>query len=369
MEGKQHTDETLVKGISGFGCKLLEGLLQGKDQTVFVSPFSINQALLLAANGAQGETLCELMKTLELQGADLSEINGSVCQIAGRFSSLDSNEATVDVANGLWVSPKFQVKQEFVEMIKKSFLGESHTMKDTSDVNSWVSEETHGKITHILEKAESGPEVILANAIYFKALFATKFDPSETSDADFFSADGTKVPCRMMHQSSDMAYFENDHFQAVNLPYESSFVATIILPRSSSVKTRTVIDILKKDSLNFDSTQKVELHLPRFKIEYDTALPEVLKRMGLRRAFTSDAEFGKISDEKIFVSNVLHKTFLEVNEEGTEAAAATVVELARSVSPNVKPKVFVVKVDHPFFLLIREAKSDLVLFSGFIASV
>jgi len=210
------------------------------------------------------------------------------------------------------------------------------------------------------------------NAIYFKALFTFPFSEKETQDAEFHQEDGTKHKCRLMFQKHNFSFAENEHFQAIDLPYSkqknSDLMATVFLP----TKGQTAESVLEHVAKNWDGiassfkTEEIRLHFPKFKVEYSVTLNDALKKLGVQKAFSSHAQFDQMTKDPqgLQISEVLHKAFVEVDEKGTEAAAATAVVMTRCLVVK-KPKEM--RVDHPFLFLIRSDKT--VLFAGLIHSV
>jgi serine protease inhibitor len=233
-------------------------------------------------------------------------------------------------------------------------------------INAWVKENTNGKITEIVDAPIDPLTVMfLINAIYFKGTWTYQFDEDETKDDWFRLPDGTKKPCKMMEQRGFYKYFESEDFQAVDLPYgDGDFSMTIFLPYWN-INIDSLIAKFDQENLNYwlscFSSDSGDIYIPKFTLEYELKLNEALKALGMGIAFTSAADFSKMYENvTVWIDQVKHKTFVEVNEEGTEAAAATVVEITYGPGPPG----FWMRVDHPFIFVIRENKSQTILFMG-----
>src|SRR5262249_20231304 len=232
---------------------------------------------------------------------------------------------------------------------------------------------THGKIAKVVDQINPDTLLLLINAIYFKGKWATQFDPAKTKEENFTPAGDVQKRVPMMHQSNRYSYFENDKFQAVSLPYGNKRVSMYVcLPRSNS-SLAEFHRMLTAESwsawMNQFREMKGDLSLPRFKVEYETSLKAALTSIGMGAAFKENADFSAMvaPPTRAYIGDVKHKAFAEVNEEGTEAAAVTSVEM-RTVS-MIQPQTFRMIVDHPFFFAIRDNRTGAVLFMGSIATL
>jgi serine protease inhibitor len=331
-------------------------------------------ALGMTMNGARGETLDEMRATLGFAGMSQEEINASYRDLIAMLLKLDGS-VEMRIANALWVQEGFPLHAPFVAATRDSF-GAEATELDLRDpaslgtINSWVDRSTNGRIRKILDEVDPDIVLYLMNAIYFKGTWTQQFDERQTQPAPFRRADGTQRTVQMMHlRQADVLAYGSPEVQVVDLPYgREAFSMTLVLP----AEDRTL------DSLvgSLDATQwqawidglqprKLDIFLPRFRLEYERTLNETLQALGMARLFQPHvADLTGISPARqdLYVGEVRQKTFLEVNEKGTEAAAVTSV----GVMPTSLPPSF--RADRPFLLVIRERLSGTILFLGAIGA-
>jgi serpin B len=275
-------------------------------------------------------------------------------------------------ANSIWYRQEYAFELAFISLNQTYFnvVVRGLNFDDSSAVrtiNAWVDQNTNGKIKQIVDDPIDRELVMfLINAIYFKGIWTYQFDPRQTTDDRFILADSSQKPCKMMNRTADLPYFSNAQFQAVDLPYgDADFSMTIFLPNATTALDAFIAGITQENwnawIKNF-SKRPGNLSLPKFTLEYDLTLNEVLKALGMGVAFSPDeADFTKMRRSRdLYISKVKHKTFVEVNEEGTEAAAVTSVEIGvTSIGGG-----FVMRVDRPFVFVIRENRSQTILFMG-----
>ncbi|WP_375509804.1 serpin family protein [uncultured Nostoc sp.] len=370
------TDTKIVESSNKFGFKLFsEVLKKDRDQkNVFISPSSVAIALAMTYNGASGTTQLAIAKTLELQGLNLSEINSSYAAALKQLLDNSDPKVQLKIANSLWAKQNFSFQPDFIQRIQYFYKAKVSNLnfqdsKAPSIINNWVKENTNGKIDQIIEKIEPSQVLFLINAIYFKGKWSKEFDKSQTAQYPFYTTSGKPKQHPMMSQSGDYRYYESKQFQAVSLPYgkDGKFSFYIFLPKQNS-NLKAFYQNLSVE--NWDkwitqfSKQKGFIRLPRFKSEYDVTLNDALKTLGMEEAFSSKANFSGMG-KNLSISEVKHKTFVEVNEEGTEAAAATSVGIALT-SLRQEPEPFQMIVDRPFFCAIRDNQTGRVLFMGSI---
>jgi len=363
-------ENKLAQSANLFSYKLFQETISSKpDENLFISPLSVSLALGMAYNGAAGNTREAIKNTLELSGLTDQEINETYKSLIEYLTNLDP-EVIFQIANSIWYRQNFPVKTEFFNLNKNYFdaevAGLNFNRPDAVKIiNNWVSEKTHGKITQIV-----GPQIdpltmlFLINAIYFKGTWQYEFDPALTYDGTFFTSDSITSDCKMMYQENMFSCLVNDDFQAINLPYgDSIFTMTIFLP-NRQININDFINQLTDEDLqlwlgSFEE-RPVKLSLPKFKLECEMSLKGILSSLGMDIAFTEFADFTNIADAPLFISGVKHKTFVEVNEEGTEAAAVTAITFSTSINPNE----IYMTIDRPFVFLIRENQSNTILFMG-----
>lgn len=370
-------DGRLVAANSAFGFKLYaEVLKQSAGKNVLVSPSSVALALAMTYNGAAGETRQAMARALEVHGMSLDELNRAYAQLRKALESPDP-KVQLSIANSLWAKKGVNFNADFMER-DKQFFGAELTTLDFGDpsapatINSWVADKTRGKILKIVDNIDPQSILFLINAIYFKGTWTAEFDKARTAEEQFTTGSGRQKRHPLMHQSGSYDYCEGKGFQAVSLPYGGGRASMyIFLPA-----TGTSLDQFHKEltAANWDAWMKQfvktkgEIAVPRFKVEYEISLNDALKAMGMGTAFDpARADFSGMvrTSQNAFISEVKHKTFAEVNEEGTEAAAVTSVEM--TVTSVQRPqRSFRMIVDRPFFCAIRDNKTGTVLFVGSI---
>ncbi|MEK6410438.1 MAG: serpin family protein [Acidobacteriota bacterium] len=370
-------DTRLVSANTRFGFKLFAEIAkQDAGKNVFVSPASVASALAMTYIGAVGETKEAMARVLETQGMTHAELNQAYAQLKAALESPDPN-VQLSIANSLWAKKGITFNPDFLQR-NKQFYGAEVTALDFGDpgaaktINSWVADKTKGKIDKIVDNIDPQSILFLINAIYFKGKWADEFDKAKTREEAFTTAGGQQKRHPMMHQSGKYRYSEGKDSQAVSLPYAAGRVSMyIFLP----AKGTSLVEFQKNlTPATWEAWMKEfretpgEIAVPRFKIEYEIGLNDALKALGMGVAFDPDrANFTGIVQgaQNAFISRVKHKTFAEVNEEGTEAAAVTSVEM--SVTSAMRPqKSFRMIVDRPFFCAIRDNKTGTVLFMGSI---
>jgi serine protease inhibitor len=367
---KAETD--IVDASSEFGYNLLRQVnLEDRDKNVFISPLSVSMALGMTMNGASGATLDSMRQTLAFAGLTEHEINSSYRTLMYLLQGIDPS-VKFQVANSIWARQGFAVERPFVDTNKYYFDAEVRSLNfaDPSagpTINKWVKTNTNGKIPKIVpEPIPSDVVMYLINAIYFKGSWRQKFEPKQTQERPFFLPAGSIRQIMTMHTSGNYRYFRNDRVEMIDLPYgDSLFSMTVLLPAPGTDINAFVAQLNDSSMRAWTNVMHVvndmEIYLPKFKLEYEKTLNNVLQAMGMENAFSDAADFTRInSGGRLFISNVKHKTFVEVNEEGTEAAAATSVEI--TLDSSMPPPAM--RVDRPFVFLIRERTSDAILFMG-----
>ena len=339
------------------------------DGNIFISPFSISTALTMTANGANGPTLDAMRNSLRITGLSMASVNDSYQQLLEVLPALDPL-TKLKLANSIWPKKDYPVLPSFLSLNADYFNSEVIPVdfKDPAviqQVNDWVENNTDGLIKETLQELPADVVMLLINAIYFKGAWKTEFDPENTHQAEFYAPNDT-VTVDMMHiPVNDFAYFQTDLFQAIDLPYgDSIFSMSIFLPNAGHEVSEVIAELTPA---NWDlwissfQTKPVELFLPKFKLEYEKKLKRTLSGMGMEVAFSDLADFTNMIDGGgVKIDEVIHKAFVEVNEQGTEAAAVTVVviiENSASITPTVN-------VNRPFLFVIRDNKTNSILFMG-----
>jgi len=370
-------DNRLVSANTRFGLKLYADVAKtSAGKNVFISPASVGLALAMTYNGAVGATKQAMERALEIQGMNHLELNKAYAALRQALENPDQ-KGQLNIANSLWAKKGVTFNPDFIQRNKQFYGAEVATLdfnnpSASSTINSWVADKTKGKIDKIVDNIDPQSILFLINAIYFKGKWADEFDKARTKEEPFTNAAGQRKPHPMMHQSGKYNYYEAKNFQAVSIPYGGDRVSMyIFLPTAGSTLNQLQSELT---STNWDSWIKQfvktqgDIAVPRFKVEYEIELNDALKALGMGIAFDPQrADFTGIcqTSDNAFISRVKHKTFAEVNEEGTEAAAATSVEV--TVTSAMRPqRSFRMIVDHPFFFAIRDNKTGTLLFMGSI---
>ena len=364
------TDNMLSKANAKFGFKLLTELYNQKPGTnIFISPLSISIALTMTYNGAVGETQQAMAKTLEIEGLDLQAVNQANVELRENLESTDP-QIELAIANSIWLRNTFEVNPDFLDRNDR-FFGAEIASLDFDDpqtldtINQWVDTNTQGKIKKILSEIKEHEVMFLINAIYFKGGWKGKFDASKTQTGVFHLLDGGEKQVPMMFHTCNYSYLWEESFRAVGLPYgEGRMSMYIFLPDPSSDLDEFLEDL---NAANWESWlsrfgEELDLRLmmPRFKLEYQVLLNDALIALGMEIAFIPlVANLTGIAD-LLYIDKVKQKTFLEVNEEGSEAAAVTLV----SPPPASSPGPFI--VNRPFFFTIHDNWTNTILFMGIV---
>jgi serine protease inhibitor len=327
-------------------------------------------ALGMALNGANGETFDSMQATLRLTGLTEAEINQGYQDLIALLLGLDRS-TEVSIANAMWGHQGFTLLQGFIDAGKDFFDAEVGTLDfaspdAVSTINDWVSRKTNGRIPTLLDEISPGEILFLINAIYFKGRWRDAFERSETRPAPFYSANGVTRTAQLMSQTDSLLYQETTEYQAVDLLYgNGAFAMTVLLPQPGHTPAELLASMTPETWNGLAGryhAQEMHLGLPKFRLEYSRKLAEDLTALGMGIAFDrTRADFYRIADvrpERLFITRVDQKTFVDVNEEGTEAAAATAVGVGLISAP---PSMV---VDRPFVFAIRERLSGTVVFIG-----
>jgi len=368
--------EIRVNQDNEFAFDLLKNTITTSGETnVFVSPLSVSIALGMAWNGANGQTKTEMGTALKMSGMSANDINGYYQILQSTLPGIDPT-TKLNIANSVWYKTGFSVKPDFLKVnsdyfnayIKELDFAQSWAV-DT--INNWCSKKTNNLIKNSLDKISSDAVMYLVNAIYFKGIWRKHFKTKNTKEANFTNELGKDVKINMMYQKDTFAYLQDNYAQYLDMPYgNKAFSMTVILPNDGKT-TGDVLNILTNDywnnMLSNMPSQNVEVYMPRFKTQNNFTLNEPLQKMGMNLAFTKNADFSGISDISLMISRVIHDTYVDVTEEGTEAAAVTVVEVGYTSVLN--PPIPVFKVNKPFLFVIREKSTGVILFIGKMGDV
>jgi serpin B len=370
--GEKPAEVRLAAADNEFGFNLFGQLVrQDRDRNVFFSPLSVAFALAMTYNGAAGETRQAMEQVLRLNGMNHAELDDASAALMNGLKSADPQIA-LDIANSLWARQGIRFNEAFLARNRKFFGAEVSTLdfaspgaKDT--INAWVSRNTAGKIPAIIDRIEPRELMILVNAIYFKGQWQKPFDKTRTKAEQFHVTAATQKSVPLMSQSGDYPYFRGDNFQAISLPYGQGGTSLyLFLPDEKSSLDNLLKDLsLAKWEQWLKSFHRTpgDIKIPRFKLDYGRSLNEPLKALGMGVAFDPGrADFSGIRAERdLAISDVEHKAMVDVNEEGTEAAAATSVGMVAAAMPMQR---FTFIADRPFLMLICDRDSGAILFIG-----
>jgi serine protease inhibitor len=347
-----------------------------RDSNVFVSPLSASFALGMTMNGAATQTYDEMRTALRFGGSSLASIDSGYKSLIALLTSLDP-ATTMKIANSIFYRSGFPFNQSFLDAAATWFDAEvkSQNFSDAagtlSAVNGWADAKTNGRIPKVLDEVKADDVMYLMNAIYFKGGWRDKFDPAQTKDAPFHAATGGDQQAKLMFRQGKMSYAETNAFQAVDLAYgDSSFTMTVLLPKPGNTVETVAASLTPELWQSLTSSFRVNdvtLHFPKITFSWKRKMIDDMKAQGMRAAFVPDgADFTNMSTsmgKKLYISLLQQNTFVAIDEEGTEAAAVTIV----GVSVTSAPVSAVMRVDRPYIFVIRERLSGTVLFMGKIA--
>ncbi len=369
----------VVRGNNQFAWDLYAKLREAEGN-LFFSPYSISTALAMTYAGARGETAEQMAETLHFTAPD-EVLHRAMGALVGDLNTAgDGDSYELMVANALWGQSGYEFLDAFTEMVEESYGAglknvdfQRAAEQAARDINAWVAEQTNNRIRDIIQARaiDSLTVLVLTNAIYFKADWKPthQFRVNATEDKPFTLADGEKIDVPMMYQKKLFQYGENDDCQIIELPYEADRLSMfVLLPRKvgdlPALEAKLSPESLE-DWTGGMRRREVRLYLPRFTMTSEFSLKDVLSAMGMRDAFSRNADFSGMSGRGDPIRAVVHKAFVDVNERGTEAAATGRVAVVgfRSIGD---PPVF--RADHPFLFLIRDNETDSILFIGRVAN-
>ena len=372
-----HTSAQAVAQVQTvFGADLLGQLTRDTpSQNVCFSPASISTILTLTMSGAGGKTHVDMARTLHLSLLTAHDVNAGSKRLMQSENVSASSGVTLSVANALWANNGVSFAPTFQSGARDNYSALTQTLDFSSPsaaetINAWVGKNTRGHITQIVSAEDINPsvDIVLTNAVFFQGKWQSPFIKSDTYNAPFTLANGTKKTVPMMTQDDNFAYQENAQFQAVRLHYGSGrFVLDVFLPRGPLKAFLPLVTTanLKKWNSGFQF-EDVELFLPRWKMQYEAELSTPLKALGMESAFTKSADFAPMGLPGDCIGAVIHKATFDVDEQGTVATAATgviVMPTSARLTP-ILPKVF--RVDHPFLFVVRDTQTGSLLFVGVV---
>ena len=367
------TEKAIIQADRSFSIEMFKELaIESENENVFISPLSISMALGMTLNGANGQTYDEMQSTLQFQELSLTEINEGYKSLMELLTKLDP-KVQMEIANSVWSRQGFSVEEEFSNNLTNYFNAKTSELdfddpQSVDVINDWVSKNTNKKIDTILEGIPDGTVMYLINAVYFKGDWVYKFDTEQTRERDFIREDGEIKKVEMMTQELSTKYYKDEEIQMVNLPYgKGLFTMSLIRPVDESIPIDSFINeqINLQNIDNWDSNlnkDTIGVYLPKLELKYEKSLNTNLKNMGMPTAFTSGADFTNINrNGGLFISDVKHKTFLKLDEKGTEAAAVTSV---RAGTTSVGSSIPIFIFNRSYMMILREKKSGTILFIG-----
>lgn len=366
-------NQRLMDANTKFGLNLFKTIVkENPKNNVFISPTSVAIALSMLYNGAQGATKEQIAKTLEVSGISLTNVNDSAKNLQDILTKADG--VKLSIANSLWLKKGIAFEADFLDNNQKFYGAKAANLdfanpKTVKTINEWVKENTNNKIDRIIETISPDDVLFIINAIYFQGNWSQAFEEKSTKLQPFFLANGSQKQQLMMSQKGEYKYYENDLFQAIRLPYGKGKMSMyIFLPRGdlNSFFSQLTQENWQQWLTEF-TKRKGSITMPKFKLEYEAQLKKVLSTLGMANVFSAkEANFNKMTKNKVYVNEIKHKTVLDVNETGTEAAAVTSIGMrATSIAIEEKPP-FNLIINRPFFLVIRDEQSGTLLFTGSI---
>jgi serpin B len=367
--------QKLASANAGFAFKLLKEISTEQPEcNLFISPYSASAALQMVCNGARGQTLSEMQRVLGTTGLPAETINTANRNIDQSLNNRGTN-IILNAANAIWCQKGFPIRPEFISC-NQQFFGATVGSLDFSDpgsadvINAWANEKTHGRIPTIADGIVNPlTRLFLANAVYFKGKWEEPFEVKDTKERPFHLRGDRQKPLPMMRQSRSFSYRRGTRYQAVRLAYQGYSLGMYIFlpdPDSSPEKLLSLMsgDTWERVTHPHFREQQGTLVLPRFRLEYGVEMNRPLMALGMKSAFGS-ADFSGLSEKPLFISAVRQRAFVEVNEEGTEAAAVTGVAQESSIRMK-PPKPFEMIVDRPFLFLIADEQTGVILFMGVV---
>jgi serpin B len=374
---------TLANDNAAFALGLYLQLIKAGGN-IFYSPYSLSEVLAMTYGGARGDTAAQMASTLHYTLAQDTlhpAFNSVDIALASRSNGKEGKDAKgfrLNVANAIWGQKDFKFTQSYLDLLAQNygaglrvldFMNAPEGCRQT--INNWVSDRTENKIKDLLAQGSVTPDtrLVLTNAIYFNAAWAYKFDKNSTHDGQFHLSDGSAITTSMMTQEHSYNYTEGTNYQVVELPYDGYQLSMVaILPASgqfsqfeSSLTSQQLNNIIAKMQ-----NSKIDLTMPKFTVESSFGLVSTLGTLGMKDAFNpAKADFSGMDGAKdLFIGNVVHKAYVSVNEDGTEAAAASAVIMMAGAAPGESVKPIVMTIDRPFIFLIRDIPTNTILFIG-----
>ncbi|MGB9707194.1 MAG: serpin family protein [Microgenomates group bacterium] len=369
----------VVDANNQFALDYYSKLKEKDSDNIFFSPFSISTALAMTYEGARGQTAEEMRRVFYFPRDD----NLRRTEYAAIFNQLNKGDKKykLSTANALWAQKDYQFLAEYFDKVEKYYGGKATNLDFKKDpegsritINNWVEDQTNDKIKDLIPQGliNELTRLVLTNAVYFKGEWIKQFNEKDTKDEDFRISKNNSIKVPMMQRTDEEAkfnYAENDKLQILEMPYSGEELSMLILlPKNDDLATlENLLSAKKLSEWKKDlKNQRVKIFIPKFKLETKYSMAGDLKAMGMPTAFRPGADFSGMNGAKgLYIGEVIHQAFIEVNEEGTEAAASSAVVFMLGAAPGQKtPKIPIFRVDHPFIFLIQEKSTGIIIFMG-----
>jgi serpin B len=365
--------ECIIEGNTEFAMRLYQRLM-GQEGNLFFSPYSISTALAMVYGGAGSQTAEQMQQALQF-GPNAPAFHQAYGQLIAGFNKQgQKGDYQLSVANALWMQADYRFRDAYLDLVGACYDAGLERLdfvaaadKATETINAWVEDKTQGKITDLIAPGslDARTRLVLTNAIYFKGNWAEQFDKKQTRQAPFYVSPDETVQAPLMHRKGDYRYAEREGLQVLQMPYKGDDLSMVVLlPERSGLgqlQPDLTAETLKEWTRGL-RVQEVEVYLPKFTMTSKFELGKVLAAMGMPLAFTQAADFsGMTGNQDLFISQVVHKAYVDVNEEGTEAAAATGVQMRVTSMPMPAP---VFRADRPFLFVIKDNVTGSILFIG-----
>jgi serpin B len=367
----------IVEATNQFALDLYQQL-RSEEGNLFYSPSSISTALAMTSAGAVGETKAEMNRTLHFQMPN-DQLHAEMRALQAFWRTSDRKGIRLNLANRLWGQQRYEFLPEFLRVTRDSYGAElgrlnfANSDEARQTINTWIEEQTQGKITDLIPAGtiSTDTRLVLTNAVYFHGIWAAPFDKQRTQDEDFYLTAADKIKVPLMHRWDEFRYAAVDDLQVLELPYgDGSLAMVVLLPKKvdglADLEAKLTVKNLQRWMASVQHEDEVKVYLPKFKTTSQFEMSRTLRAMGMPSAFDANAaDFsGMTGGRDLFISAVIHKAFVDVNEEGTEAAAATGVIMETTSAPlqPQEPRVF--RADHPFVFMIRDKGNAAILFMG-----
>ena len=367
-------EQQLADANNLFAIKLFKEInILDTTANLFISPLSVSIALGMADNGAATTTRTAFQQVLEQNGMAISDINSSYLGLITKLPVLDP-AVQFNIANSIWYRQGYSFESSFFDVCQKYYNSsvtglDFNSPASVNTINDWVSAKTNGKIPTIIYNIDPSTVMFIINALYFKAAWSIEFDTKLTQDADFYQTPQSPVSCKMMNKEDSLMAYQNTDFQVVQLPYgNKAYSMLLFLPKQGSIDNfiASLTDATWKLCLDSLSRNYVILHLPKFKFDYKISLINTLKALGMSVVFDPNtADFSNMcTANKLYIGDVIHKTYIDVSEVGTEAAAVTSV----GMKGNAMPQGFYMIINKPFMFAIYDKYTNSIEFMGKVSA-